>query len=411
MTTLSQSDRTAVLEGIDRLVREKFYDAQFNGRNWGAIVQESRSAIVGAASVEEFEAAVGSMLSKLGSSGLGLLGSGTKITPRNAINASFARVDATAEGLRWVFQDVLPGGVAARAGICSGDILISVLGKEILPPEMPAFAMGGSVNVVVSKRDKRSEVKLDLQTPRPKHRDNPYAEPKSVSAALRDGVGQLKVSLFPGLIGIDFANRLKAVVENELSGAERLVVDLRGNPGGGVGALRLMSVLTAGSSPVGYSLDRATAERGVDRDSLPRFGKIPASKMAIPVLAWKFMRKKSVVLQTEGLGARRFHGRVVVLINEHSTGAAEMVAQFVKENSLATIVGTKTPGRLVAREAFKVASGYRVTIPVGAYVSWKGTRIEGRGIDPDVLVPWSYEDAREGGDNQLAAATKVVQGM
>lgn len=48
------------------------------------------------------------------------------------------------------------------------------------------------------------------------------------------------------------------------------------------------------------------------------------------------------MLQTEGLGDQAFHGRVGILVNEHSTSAAEMLAQFAEENALATIIGTKT---------------------------------------------------------------------
>src|SRR5215475_5919261 len=83
--------------------------------------------------------------------------------------------------------------------------------------------------------------------------------------------------------------------------------------------------------------------------------------------------------ETSGLGKQSFHGRVVVLVNEHTTGAAEMLAQFVQENGLGTIVGSKTPGRLVSRSAFKIGHDYRIVIPIGAYVSWKGNRIEGKG--------------------------------
>jgi C-terminal processing protease CtpA/Prc len=52
------------------------------------------------------------------------------------------------------------------------------------------------------------------------------------------------------------------------------------------------------------------------------------------------------VLEISGLGRQSFHGRVVILVNEHTTGAAEMLAQFAQENGLGTIVGNKTPGRL-----------------------------------------------------------------
>jgi len=47
-------------------------------------------------------------------------------------------------------------------------------------------------------------------------------------------------------------------------------------------------------------------------------------------------------------------------------------------------------------------------VPVAAYVSAKGKQIEGNGIQPDVLVPWSFVDAVEGKDNQLAAAIEQV---
>ena len=144
---------------------------------------------------------------------------------------------------------------------------------------------------------------------------------------------------------------------------------------------------------------------------MPRFGKIPKSKLEIPLLALKYGGKKSVALETEGLGAKRFHGRIVLLVNEHSTGAAEMVAQFAKENALAKIVGTKTPGRLVSRSAFPVGMNYQITIPVAAYVSWNGTRVEGKGIEPDVPVDWSYPEALTGVDNQLQRAVAIALAM
>jgi len=71
---------------------------------------------------------------------------------------------------------------------------------------------------------------------------------------------------------------------------------------------------------------------------------------------------------------------------------------------LAKIVGTKTPGRLVSRSATKLGCGYRLIVPVAAYVSAKGTQIEGTGIVPDKVVPWVLDDVVKGIDNQLAAA-------
>ena len=409
---LSRSDREQLLSKIKSLVQEKFYDPQFHGKDWSQIVAQYRPRVVDAEDTESFERVIAQMLGEMNSSGLGLLGPQTKITPRNAINASFKAVKTSEEGDRWAFQDVLPGGVADKAGVKPGDALVSVHEKNLTPPQRPAFPMGERIPIVISRNGQRKEAQLELATATPKYKDNPYSEPKSITAQIADGsLGQVKVSLFPGKIGIDFANELENVFSSQLANAERLVIDLRGNPGGGVGGLRLMSYLTPDKKPIGYSLDRPTAERGYDREKLPRFGRIPKSKLEIPLLALKYGSKNSVVLETEGLGKKRFHGKIVMLVNEHSTGAAEMVTQFAKENGLATVVGSKTPGHLVARSPFKLGFGYRLTIPIGAYVSWRGNRIEGQGIEPDVTVDWSYSDALQGTDNQLAQAIEVAKAL
>jgi hypothetical protein len=49
------------------------------------------------------------------------------------------------------------------------------------------------------------------------------------------------------------------------------------------------------------------------------------------------LAKKPIVLETEGLGPRRFHGRVVLPVNRHTAGAAETIVAFARENSLATM--------------------------------------------------------------------------
>ena len=146
-----------------------------------------------------------------------------------------------------------------------------------------------------------------------------------------------------------------------------------------------MSVLTAGIKPIGFSIGRAAAERGFDQAQFSRFGKIPRSKMEVPWLAVRFAGKKSVVLVTEDLGPRAFQGRVVVLVNEHTTCASEMVALFAREATGAKIVGTSTPGRLVSHSGYKIGHGFTLALPVAAYTSWGGTRLDGTGIQPDVL--------------------------
>jgi carboxyl-terminal processing protease len=111
---------------------------------------------------------------------------------------------------------------------------------------------------------------------------------------------------------------------------------------------------------------------------------------------------------TEALGKQQHHGQVALLVNEHSARTAEMVAGFASEYRLATLVGAKTAGRLVATSAFKVGFGYRLVLPVAAYYTWHGTNLEGRGVAPDMDVPISTESLLNGGDNQLSRAIECL---
>lgn len=115
-----------------------------------------------------------------------------------------------------------------------------------------------------------------------------------------------------------------------------------------------------------------------------------------------------MVITTEGLGLKRFHGRIVVLVNEHTVSAGEMITAIAAENKLATIVGTETAGRLLGGSGFKVGHGYLVILPKAAFYTWQGKSYEGHGIAPDVLVPWSLEAARKGEDNQLEKGMEIL---
>ncbi len=410
--TVSREQREEILGKVDRLVRTKFFDPNFNGRNWPALVEQNREPIVSAGSPEEFELRMTALLKELGTSHTGFFRRESKVASRNSINATF-RSRQTAEGTRWVFQDVQPGGPAEAAGIKPGDVLLSIDQHEVAPPSQPEFRMGTSAAVAVVQRNgTRRQVNVELKVPTAKYRECPYAEPRDVSARkLRPDLGVLKVTLFPGIVGVDFARDVDRAVA-EIRECDRLIVDLRGNPGGGIGALRLMGYLTPEKLPVGYSLTRKRAENGYRKEDLPQFRAIPSQKWMLPLLLVRFAgRDQSIVVVTEGLGRQKFHGRIVVLVNEHTSGAGEMVAGFAKENKLATIVGSKTAGRLLGGEGFKVGAGYITFLPVGCYLSWGGHRFEGNGVVPDVEEDWSPESLADGSDNQLSRAVDVVNSL
>ena len=173
-----------------------------------------------------------------------------------------------------------------------------------------------------------------------------------------------------------------------------------------------MSYLTPGKKEVGYSLTRKRRENGYAREKLPRFGQIPSHKATLLWLALRYgFIDKSILVVTEGLGPQKFHGRVAILVNEHTASAGEMLAAFAEENGLATIVGTKTAARLLSGSTFKAGCGYIVGLPAAAYLTWQGKLIEGKGVTPSVPVELLPDDLLAGQDPQMQKAIEIVRGM
>jgi C-terminal processing protease CtpA/Prc len=403
---LSEKDRHSILDNVLTTLRKRFFAPERLNGEWQAAVDHHRPIIESAATADAFEQAMSDLLGELHTSHLGFFHStARRASSRAALSATYL-ADDTVYGKRWIFQDVHSGGAAAIAGIEPGNILLKVDAREIVPPEHPVFPMGKETSVeVVANDDKNRTVSVDVA--RPTGKKLHFIEPTLVEARrIENGTGYLKVAMFPGMVGVVVANQVSTGVAS-LGDIDRLIVDLRGNTGGGIGSLRVMSVLTPDKMPVGFALDRRRATTNIESEKLifPRFSQIPASTKKLWLLALRFalpmLAKKPVVLETEGLGTKPFQGRVVLLVNRHTASAAEMIVAFARENNLAAIVGEKTAGRLLSATSVKVGNGFRLALPTGSFRTWKGRAHEGAPIEPDQIVEFDWRDRRLGRDRQL----------
>jgi carboxyl-terminal processing protease len=407
---LTRAEREKIFQNVADLVDKKHFKPDLNNVDWHAVVEERRARVLDSEAPEQFEHEMHEMVTQLKTSHTGFFHQSARTIPaRLSINATFDKCDVSGVE-RWMFLDIHEGGPAHSAGIEPGDVLLNVGEEEVGPPTRPVFKMGQATRITVLKRHGK-EASLDLNVPSPKMKKHPVNHPQAVVfRKLGDGIGLLRVTMFPGIVGIDFARDIDRAVR--ALECDRLIVDMRGNTGGGIGGLRLMSYLTLERKPIGYSLSRARAEKGYKKESLPRFGKIPHSKLALLWLALRYAHVAgSVAVVTEGLGPQAFHGRVLMLVNHHSASAAEIVAGFAAENKLATIVGTKTAGRLMSGGAYKVGHGYVLGLPVGAFYTWQGKLLEGKGIQPDVEVKQTYESLKAGLDPQMEKAVEIASGL
>ena len=401
---LNRDIREEIFRQTVLTVRRKLYDPAMNGVDWEQIADSHRTRILDAETRDEFEARMNEMIRELRVSHSGFFSeSSPRASAKIAIGATFF-----ADGDRWMFQDVHAGGPAHKAGIEPGDTLLTVECKAWTPPEMPNFTLGKDLAVAIERRNGARDT-VRICVPVSKKKSRPLVEVKpAIWTVTPGGIGYLKIAMFPGVVGVNLAQDIdRALREMD---CDRLVIDLRGNSGGGMGCLRVMSYLTPDRLGVGYSVTRKHSERpNFDKQSLPVFDRIPDSKLGLIPLVLRFAaRGRSVAVFTERRGPQQFHGNVVLLVNEHSASSAEMVAAFSKEYGLATIVGTKTSGRLLGGGSFRVGHGYRVALPVVEYKTWHDVRLESKGVEPDIAMPFDPAALRNGRDTQLNAALDVV---
>ena len=411
MIPIALKQRTEVLGNVEKVVPKKIFAPAFDAAKWKALVDAYRQRVLGADSVEAFESQIQKLIAELKISHMAFFHrSFLKIPPNYAIGATFQAYGANGNS-SWMFQDVHEGGPAYLSNMRPGDLLLEIEGMPVAPPDMPAFRMGGFSNVTV-ERLTGERIPMPLGIPMPKSKWHPIIRPKLVSWYKPEpGVGVLKATGFPGQVGIDVAREISEAVA-DLQDCTRLIVDLRGNPGGGAGGLRLMGYFTPGKLPVGYSLSRKRVAKGYKREDLPRFDKIPSWKIALIPLLFRFaLGDKSILMVTEGLGPQPFHGRIVLLVNQHTASAGETITGFAKENRLAIVVGTKTAGQVLGGTGFKMGHGFVLRLPVVSFRTWGGNDLEGTGTVPHYPIDLSREALKDGRDNQLDEAIRVVRSL
>ena len=380
---------------------------------WSKQVDERTLSLLAAVSDGAFEQGIHDLLAELKSSHTDFYRANRNpIRPEHAIGATLRSVTVS-EIQRWMFLDVFEDSAAARSGIKPGSLLVSVNGVSSAPPEYPVFQFGAEHHLTIQAPNDTTTQDVVVVVPERKATRPrlPFVEPKSVSYRMvTNRIGLVRVSYFSGMFGIRFSKVLDAAMASLKSqGCDRLIIDLRGCIGGSLGFARLVSYMCPGQIPIGYDITRKRQRQGYDVAGLPRVP-MPDTRAGIILrLAQYSVRDKSLVLLTQGLGPQPFHGRIAVLINEKTSSAGEMAAQFAKDAKLATLVGEKTAGLVAGANVFDVGSGYSLFLPVFGWFSASGNYNEGSGVVPDIPVEVDPVRLFQGTDDQLNKALQTIQ--
>jgi len=163
-----------------------------------------------------------------------------------------------------------------------------------------------------------------------------------------------------------------------LSGNDKLILDLRGNPGGYLEAAIDMASWFLPSSKVIVRED---------------FG---------PSKEEKVYRSKGYDIFDENL-------KFVILVDRGSASASEILAGALSEYGKATLVGDKTFGKGSVQELVNITSNTSLKITIARWLTPNGLSISQDGIEPKFLVKYSNEDREAGRDPQLEKAIEILK--
>ena len=266
-------------------------------------------------------------------------------------------------------------GPAAQAGILVGDVLIGVEEADVRgwsTEEVRDVVKGKEGTFVVLKVLRQGE-----------HRTFSVERQKvltevAVFEMLPDNVGLVTILNFDERCAEETITAIETLLDN---GAEKLVFDVRHNPGGY--ASEMVEVLD-------YLLPEGDLFCTVHYDGKEHVDTSDADCLKIPM---------------------------AVLVNASSYSAAEFFAAALQDYEAAVIVGEQTTGKGFYQNTFRLNDGSAVALSVGKYYTPGGVTLEGVGITPDRKVELSEEDASSlyygtllpEEDEQLQEAIKLLK--
>ena len=239
---------------------------------------------------------------------------------------------------------VVPTSPAEFANLQEGDLIQSVDGETTQDKSLDTVAklLSGQPNTTAILSVNRSEETLTFSVKRTELRSNPVQLKK-----LKNEIVLISISEFTRGTARSMRSALAA------SGVERsgVILDLRGNPGG---------LLVEATDVAGAFLNGGT------------------------IVEFFMPGKSPEVFNAIGDGDSKTP--LVVLIDRGTASAAEIVAAALQDRNRAVIVGERTFGKAAVQDLTELSNGAAIELTIGYYLTPNGKRLEGKGLDPDILV-------------------------
>jgi carboxyl-terminal processing protease len=250
----------------------------------------------------------------------------------------------------------IEGSPASRAGVMPKDVIVAIDGKSTkgMSTEDAVKLIRGQAGTKVTVQLRRGGKLID--TPLVRERIELHAVEHQVNTT-GDGtkVGYIRLKQFNANAAKDMAAALKDL---EGQGVEGYVLDLRSNPGG----LLMASIAIA----------RQWMDEGIIVSTKTRDG----------------------IQDIKRANGRALTRRpLVILVNEGSASASEILSGALQDNHRAVLVGQKTFGKGLVQSVRGLSDGSGMTVTIAKYLTPSGRDIHHLGIAPDVSVKLSEQDA------------------
>lgn len=269
----------------------------------------------------------------------------------------------------------LPDTPAERAGVLAGDVIVRINGEstEDMSIDDAVKRIRGEKGTEVTLsmfRDEASEL-LDITITRD------TIDIPTISTEQRGKVFIIRLFSFNAVADAQMQDALRKFV---LSDADKLVLDLRGNPGG-----YLQSAVSIASYflPTGKVVVREHFGDGEEEE----------------------------LYRSQGKTLREFAPKeIVVLVDQGSASASEILAGALKEHEAAVLMGQTTFGKGSVQELVDLPDGSSLKVTIARWLTPNGTSISEGGLDPNYEIPYTAEDRAAGRDPQLDAALEYLNG-
>lgn len=353
------TEEQKLLAEVWRFVDRAYVDDTFNHQNWWLVRQKAFKQPLG--DREQTYEAIQKMLASLDDPFTRLLKPVQYRSLQTNTSGELTGVglqiasDAETGKLRVIAP--VAGSPAERAGVKPADTIVKIDGvsTDTLTLDEAAARMRGAIGSQVMLTIQRErEALIDLTVMRDRIELNPvYAElrsqPPSASETAPANIGYIRLSQFNANATVELAHAIERL---EKQGADAYILDLRNNPGG---------LLQAGIEIARLWLNKGTIVYTVNRQGIQ--GSFEATEQALT------------------------NDPLVVLVNQGTASASEILAGALKDNGRATILGEKTFGKGLIQSLFDLSDGSGLAVTVAKYETPAHIDINKLGIKPDVTVP------------------------